>query len=160
MALLWKKSSNISDYADQIFNLLQKNLTHAVDSFVDDKFPAIKNGLMAWRPHVELKETNKAFILKADIPGVDKKDLKVEISHDVLTISGERKSETKSANHTHHWTERFHGKFSRSFSLPDDLVDQKKIEARFENGVLTVIMQKKPSNGGKKAAQTTSIDIK
>jgi len=160
MALLWKKNSGFTDYADQVFHLLQKNLSSAVDNFVDDKFPSIKDGLMAWRPHVDLKETDKEFILKADIPGVDKKDLLVEISHDVLSISGERKVEEKKSHHQHHWTERFHGRFSRSFSVPDNLVEQQKIDARFENGVLTVILKKKPARNVKAKDPSKRIEIK
>ncbi len=158
MSIFSKKSTVISDYIDQIFDLLQKNLAHIFDNFVDGKFPAIKNSIMAWRPHIDLRETEKEFILKADIPGITKQDLNIELSEDVLTISGERKTETHHAEDKYHWTERFHGKFARAFSLPTNMIDKTKIDAEFENGVLKLVLKKKVEKKSKKSAK--KIDIK
>jgi len=90
-----------------------------------------------WTPTVDITETDKNFLITAELPGVKKKDIKVEIDHGVLTISGERHFEKEDDQKKHHRIERFFGNFSRSFSLPDS-VNQEKIKAEFNDGLLTV----------------------
>lgn len=91
----------------------------------------------SWTPIVDISETPKEFVITAELPGVSKKDIKVEIDHGVLTISGERHFEEKEDAKKHHRIERFYGNFSRSFTLPDS-INQEKIKAEFKDGLLTV----------------------
>ncbi|MBD3798262.1 MAG: Hsp20/alpha crystallin family protein, partial [Campylobacterales bacterium] len=85
----------------------------------------------------------------ADLPGVDKKDINVDIKDGVLTISGERKFKEEVNEKDFYKMESFYGKFQRSFSLPDD-IDNDKIDANTENGVLNVFIPKSAPKESKK----------
>jgi HSP20 family protein len=93
-------------------------------------------------PNVDIIETDAGYGITADLPGLSKEDVKVNIENGVLTISGEKKSEVekRDENKYYHF-ERSYGKFSRSFSLPDH-VDSVNVEAHFNNGVLQVDIKK------------------
>ena len=94
-----------------------------------------------WNPEIDIKETDKLFLLKADIPGLSKKDIKVNINGDQLSISGERKEQVDDSNDYYHYRERSVGKFHRSFTLPES-INKDKIHARFKNGILSVELEK------------------
>ena len=94
-----------------------------------------------WSPAVDVKETDNLFVLTADIPGLTKKDIKVNVASGKLSISGERTYETEQENDNYHYRERRFGTFDRSFKLPDT-VDEEKISASFKNGILNVALPK------------------
>jgi len=94
-----------------------------------------------WSPAVDVKETDNTFVLTADIPGLTKKDIKVNVANGKLSISGERTYETDQENDNYHYRERRFGTFDRSFKLPDT-VDEEKISASFKNGILIVALPK------------------
>ena len=94
-----------------------------------------------WSPAVDVKETDNSFILTADIPGLTKKDIKVNVANGKLSISGERTYETDQENDNYHYRERRFGTFDRSFNLPDT-VDEEKISASFKIGILNVSLPK------------------
>ena len=94
-----------------------------------------------WSPAVDVKETDNLFILTADIPGLTKKDIKVNVADGKLSISGERTYETDQENDNYHYRERRFGTFDRSFKLPDT-VDEEKISASFKIGILNVSLPK------------------
>ena len=94
-----------------------------------------------WSPAVDVKETDNSFVLTADIPGLTKKDIKVNVANGKLSISGERTYETDQGNDNYHYRERRFGTFDRSFKLPDT-VDEEKISASFKNGILIVALPK------------------
>ena len=94
-----------------------------------------------WSPPVDVKETDNSFILTSDIPGLTKKDIKVNVANGKLSISGERTYETDQENDNYHYRERRFGTFDRSFKLPDT-VDEEKISASFKNGILIVALPK------------------
>lgn len=94
-----------------------------------------------WSPAVDVKETGNSFVLTADIPGLTKKDIKVNVANGKLSISGERTYETDQENDNYHYRERRFGTFDRSFKLPDT-VDEEKISASFKNGILIVALPK------------------
>ena len=96
---------------------------------------------VSWAPRVDINETEKEVTIDAELPGIDKKDVKVEVKEHVLTISGERKNENKSESNNAYKIERFYGKFQRSFNLTD-LVADEKITANYKNGVLTLTLPK------------------
>ena len=95
-----------------------------------------------WTPRVDINETEKSVIIEAELPGIEKKDVKVEVKNDVLTISGERTREKKTENAENYCVERHHGKFERSFTL-GDTVNADKVAAAYKNGVLTLTLPKK-----------------
>ena len=92
-------------------------------------------------PRMDIAETEKAYELTADLPGIRDKDVDVSVSDDVLTITGDRGYEQESDGRSVHLSERGFGAFKRSFSLPDD-VDQDHIQARLTNGVLEIRLPK------------------
>ncbi len=96
----------------------------------------------AWYPPVDIYETDNEIVLKAELPGIDIKDIDITVEDGVLTLKGERKFEEEVKRENYHRIERSYGRFVRSFSLPNT-VDVDKIKARMENGILKVIMPKK-----------------
>jgi HSP20 family protein len=99
-------------------------------------------------PTVDIYEEGNEVVLKADMPGMDKKDLDISISDGYLTISGERKKEEKVEKGDYYRYERSHGSFFRRFELPFD-VDAGKVKARLEHGVLEVRVPKTEEMKGK-----------
>ena len=97
-------------------------------------FPSLVNGITFWKPKFEVLNTETAYRIRAEIPGMSKKDIIIEVADNLLTVSGERKA-TKNKNHN--YSEFSYGKFSRSFNLPDD-VEENKIKASMKDGVLAL----------------------
>ena len=93
-------------------------------------------------PMTDVYETENALVVKADLPGLTKKDVSVKVKGNNLEINGEKKSEKEEKKRNYHVSERYYGKFYRSFVLPD-YVDKSKVSATFENGVLEVSIPKK-----------------
>lgn len=94
-----------------------------------------------WAPAVDIHETPDQFVLVADIPGVDPKDIEITMENSVLTIKGERNLEQRQEHQGYRRIERTYGTFYRRFSLPDS-ADADGISAKGENGVLTVTIPK------------------
>ncbi|KAL1348369.1 hypothetical protein HN51_024362 [Arachis hypogaea] len=117
-------------------------------------FPAEASSFL--RANVDWKETPAAHVFKADVPGLKKEEVKVEIEDDrVLRISGERNRESEERNDTWHRVERSSGRFERSFRLPENaMVDQ--VKAAMEDGVLTVTV---PKVQDRKKADVRSVQI-
>lgn len=95
-----------------------------------------------WTPAVDVKEEENRFLIHADIPGVDPKDIEVHMDNGVLTIKGERNSETKDEKNGYKRVERMYGSFYRRFTLPDT-ADAEQIKAECRNGVLEIAIPKK-----------------
>ena len=95
-----------------------------------------------WAPSVDILETDNELVLKADIPGVDLKDIDIRIENGTLSIKGERKFEKEENNKGFHRLERSYGSFVRYFTLPET-VDTEKVKAEYNNGVLNLTLPKK-----------------
>ncbi|HZX87367.1 MAG TPA: Hsp20/alpha crystallin family protein [Reyranella sp.] len=123
---------------DQMFNRMMRGWPFTWSDAVPSREP---QALRAFEhvPKVEVKENGKSYTVAVELPGLDEKEVKVEIDDDVLTISGEKKVE-----HTDdktHYSERSYGSFTRSFTLPGD-ADRGGISATFAKGVLTLEIPK------------------
>lgn len=94
-----------------------------------------------WRPVANISETDKEYLIKAELPEVSKDDIEVKANEGVITIKGERRMEKTSDDEKQHRVESFYGSFSRSFSLPAD-VDESAITAESKDGVLKVHLPK------------------
>ena len=108
-----------------------------------------------WAPAVDVKETDKAYILEADLPGLTEKDVDVRVEGNTLTLSSHKEEERKEEHEGYLRRERYSRSFRRSFRLPED-VDKDKINARFQKGVLTLTMPRT----GEKREGGRSIEVK
>jgi HSP20 family protein len=99
-------------------------------------------GNRPWAPAVDIYETENELVLTADLPGVDIKDVDVQVENQTLTVSGVRQFERKDNSKGYHRIERSYGNFSRSFAVPSTF-DTEKVGAEFTNGVLSVKLPKK-----------------
>lgn len=104
-----------------------------------------------WMPAVDIREEDNRFVLAADLPGVERKDVDVTLEDGVLTIRGERNAETTENREGFHRRERVHGTFLRQFTLPDT-VDTTNISAMVKDGVLEVIIPKQDKPEPRKIA--------
>ncbi len=108
-----------------------------------------------WVPSVDLSETNKEYIVRAEIPGVDPKDFDISLNNNVLTIRGERKHEKETKEEDFHRVERVYGTFTRSIQLPGE-VNADKVRANYKNGVLEIILPKVKEEAVKKIPVKTA----
>jgi len=131
------------------------NLRNEFDRLFDSFFNTEEEetSLAAFSPSVDIMEKEKEFLITAELPGIKKDDIKMNIRDNVLTVSGEKKQEKKTEKDNFHRTERVYGSFQRSFRLPDS-ADQENISAEFKDGVLSVTIPKL------KESISKSIDIK
>lgn len=95
-----------------------------------------------WSPAVDIMEDEHNLVVKAELPDMDEKDIEVKVENNVLTLRGEKKLEREEKKENYHLIESSYGSFSRSFTLPGT-VDQDKISAKYEKGVLRVTLPKK-----------------
>ena len=97
----------------------------------------------AWSPSVDIYETENEIVLSAELPGVNEDDVEIKIEDRTLSLRGERKLEKETKEENYHRIERSYGSFYRSFTLPNN-VDMEKIKAEHDNGILKIMMPKKP----------------
>ena len=119
-----------------------RDFDRIVDSFLGSALSSAENGEARWVPAIDIRETPDALVLRADVPGMEKQNLEISLNGNVLTLSGERKREEQAEGEGWRRNERAHGRFERSIRLPDD-VDGTKLDAAYENGVLTVTAPKR-----------------
>ena len=140
-------------YSDP-FSALRAEMDSLFDSFVGG-LPAFSGMFgtsgarsFALTPHVDVRETDKEIVVEAELPGIDEKDISLALQDGVLTIRGEKKHEHGEEKENYRVMERRYGSFQRSLGLPDT-VDQDKVEASFDNGVLKIKVPKRPEAIGK-----------
>jgi len=102
-----------------------------------------------WTPAVDIHEEDSCYMLTADIPGVNRKDVEISLEDGVLTVKGERKSEAEVTEEGYRRRERIQGTFVRQFNLPDT-IDTANISAKAEDGVLTIAIPKQEKPEPKK----------
>lgn len=124
-----------------------ETLRREMDHFFDDLVPFSINranggkALSTWTPSTDITEDENEYLVHLDIPGMEKKDIKVNYQDGRITITGERKMEEKDENKDYIRQERYRGNFYRSFTLPEK-VKEENIQASFNNGVLKVVIPK------------------
>jgi HSP20 family protein len=128
----WNRLRNLSNLQDQVNQLFESATPSQGDH----------SALTAWAPAVDIHETENELVLKADLPGINEKDIDIRVENNMLTVRGERNfsQEVKEDNYLR--IERSYGSFSRSFGLPNT-VNTEAIKAEYKNGVLTVEMPKR-----------------
>ncbi len=121
-------------------NTIQSEMNRLFNTLFDSPAPA--NGMARrWIPAMDLVEAGDEYVLRADLPGLSEKDVNIEFEDNVLTISGERKSEHEEKKEGFYRVERSYGSFSRSLTLPEG-VDADAVKATFDRGVLEVRIPK------------------
>jgi HSP20 family protein len=134
-------------------NTIQSEMSRLFNTFFDSPTPG--NGAFhaqrRWIPAMDLVETADEFVLRADLPGLTEQDVNIEVEDNVLTVSGERKSEHEDRKEGYHRVERSSGSFARSLTLPKG-VDPESVKAGFENGVLEVRIPKPEQRKPRKVA--------
>lgn len=113
-------------------------LADTVDRFFGDHETRLSND---WMPAVDITETENEYRFVAEVPGLEKNDIKLSLENNVLSINGEKKNELKQEGRDYHRVERSYGKFERSFRLPRE-VKSDSISAKYDNGLLTVTVPK------------------
>ena len=129
----WTPFRDMEGFFDRYYNALGRAPFAGNDAEMRKK--------LQWRPSVDISETQTHYLIKAELPEVEKDNVDVAIENGVLTISGERHYEKEEDTETKHRIESMYGRFSRSFTLPSD-ADEAKISARSKNGVLKVRIPK------------------
>jgi HSP20 family protein len=132
---------------------IQNEMNRLFNSFFDT--PAQPNGapLRRYVPAMDLVDTGEAFVLKADLPGLSESDVSIELDDNVLTVSGERKSEHEDRKAGYYRVERSYGSFRRSLTLPEG-VDPEAVTATFDKGVLEVTVPKPEQQAPRKVQIT------
>jgi HSP20 family protein len=133
-------------------NTLQSEMNRLFNNLFDAPGGTDSGGpLRRWIPAMDLVETDEDFVLRADLPGLAEGDVNIELDDNVLTVSGERKSEHEQRKEGYYRVERASGSFSRSLTLPEG-VDPERIKASFDRGVLEVRIPKPEERKPRKVA--------
>lgn len=120
---------------------MQEEMNHLLDlAWNRESGEDLKEGI--WQPPVDIYEDRDSVVIKAEVPDIDQKDIEVKIENNTLTLRGERKQNLEVKKENYHRVERYYGTFQRSFTLPHT-IDQEKVEAACDKGVLTVVLPKK-----------------
>lgn len=143
MSLIPNETRNLMTQFHNDFNRMLANFNRITD----------ESAGAAWAPAVDVKEEPARFVVRADLPGIEPKDIEVTMDHGALTISGKRQSEKKEEKDGYLRTERISGEFFRRLVLPDT-ADGEHIDARADKGVLEIVIPKR------EAAKARRIEIK
>jgi HSP20 family protein len=123
------------------FDRIKREMDRLWDSFLEGRPTRRTQEGREWVPLVDVSETKSNFVIKAELPGMDPKDISISLSNDYVTIKGEKKQEREEKDENYHLIERSYGSFTRSVRLSKE-VQGDKITASFKNGVLKVTLPK------------------
>jgi HSP20 family protein len=132
---------------------LKSEMDRLFDRFFEPRWGEDLPALGEWMPSLDMTETKEAFVVKAEVPGMEPGDIQVSLQENLLTIKGEKKQEKEEKDERYHRVERAYGAFTRTLRLPVT-VEGGKVDAKFKNGVLTVTLPKAPG------AKGTTIPVK
>ncbi len=131
-------------------SLLGKDILDRFERFFEDfGLPSLFEEREAWVPAFDIIENEKEYIVTAELPGIDPKDIDITISNGFLTIKGEKKKEEENKGENYYFMERQYGTFQRSFHIPEEIkVDE--VDATYKNGVLKLVLPKAETSQVKK----------
>jgi HSP20 family protein len=144
---LWDPIRELAEMQNRLSSLFGRRLPLLQDSG-EEEFTVTE-----WSPPVDIAEDDKEYTVKAELPGLNKENIKVSVEGGVLSIAGERKVEKEEKNKRYHRIERSYGSFTRSFTLPEDASGE-KVNAEFKDGVLKVHLPKEEK------AKSKSVEVK
>jgi len=131
----------ISTWKPFEFDRLRKEMDRLWDSFFEGRTLRRGSEEREWLPSLDVSETKNDIVVKAELPGMDVKDIDISLSEGVLTLKGEKNQEREEKEENYHLIERSYGSFTRSVRLPKE-VQSEKISASYKNGVLKVTLPK------------------
>lgn len=135
-------------------NWLTRPTWDLFDRFFEDfELPSLWSEETKWVPAFDMSETDKELVVSVEVPGMDAKEISINLSKGMLTVSGEKKHEHQEEKENYHRIERRYGSFSRTIALPVD-VDADKVDAAYKDGVLKITLPKTET------AETKKIEIK
>jgi HSP20 family protein len=143
MMTMWDPFKELDNFSNRLSNIFGRSMTPARHDGESDLFTKAQ-----WAPTVDITEDKDHYYIKAELPGIEKDQVKVHVENGYLTIQGERKFEEEKKDTHVHRIERSYGSFVRAFALPDD-ADSNKIDAQFKNGLLSIQMPKSAKPQGK-----------
>lgn len=149
----WEPFGSIRRRGDIFSELtrMQQEMNCFFDEFFGERRGELAEG--SWVPSVDVSETESEIVVRAELPGMTQDDIELNLQDSVLTLKGEKKQEKEEEKESYHRMERCYGCFSRSFTLPAN-IDQDKIQASFKDGVLVVNLPKSEEAKPKKIAIT------
>jgi len=137
----WRPQSEVSSWTPfrDLFNM-QRELGRVFEGLFSES-EGISPEVSLWLPRVDVTENKESYVIKAELPGVNKENVKITLHDGVLTLKGEKKQEKEEKDTNYHRVERSYGSFERSFTLPTG-VRSEKIDASFKDGVLSITLPK------------------
>ena len=141
---VWHPLSDLEDVERRFENLFGRR-------FLPSMWRRFPFGELGWAPIIEITEKEDKFTVKAELPGVKEDDINISVAGDMLTIEGEKKTESEVKKKGYQYSEASYGSFSRSIAIPST-VNADKIEASFDQGVLEITLPKAPEVKAKKIA--------
>ena len=123
------------------FDRIRREMDRLWDSFLEGRPVRRSEDGREWSPSVDISETKNDLVIKAELPGLDPKDIDISMNNGYLTIKGEKKHEKEEKDENYHLIERSYGAFTRSVQLPRE-VQSDKITASFKNGILRITLPK------------------
>jgi HSP20 family protein len=137
----WNPARELERWAPDFFGV-QREINRLFDDFFRGGMQAEEaSGRSYWSPAVDIAERDNEYVVKVELPGVNKDDVKITLESNILTIRGEKKQEKEEKGENSHRLERSYGSFQRSFTLPT-IVKNDKIDAVYRDGILTVTLPK------------------
>jgi HSP20 family protein len=134
----WKPFRELAPFRD--FERMRRDMDHLWEFFFERGVRRADEE-NEWLPSLDVAETKNEIVVKAEVPGLDPKDIDISLSDGLLTIKGEKKQEREEKEENYHLVERSYGAFTRSIGLPKE-VQSDKISASYKNGVLKVTLPK------------------
>jgi HSP20 family protein len=119
-------------------SLVSKRFSDIMDEFFNDMVSTNRDSFV---PNIDISESDNQFLITAELPGINKEDININLENRRLTISGERKFQEEEKEKTFHRMETHYGSFSRSFQLPGN-INEESVQASYENGLLNITVDK------------------
>ena len=135
---VWKPFGELAPFRD--FEWMRRDMDRLWNSFFERGTLRSEEG-GEWLPYLDVAETKNEIVVKAEVPGLEPKDIDISLSDGLLTIKGEKKQEREEKEENYHLVERSYGSFARSIRLPNE-VQSDKINASYKNGVLKIVLPK------------------
>jgi len=148
----WNPERELTPFPSDIVNI-QRGINRMFDSFFSGTGWDEEIGTSVWSPAVDIAENENEYVVKMELPGLGKDDVKITTQENILTVRGEKKKEKEAKGSSFHRIERSYGEFQRSFTLPGT-IKHEEIAATFKDGILTITMPKE------ELAKAKAIEVK